>query len=152
MVALCCQLTSVPPEDAHSTGLVPRRSLTENVCLSTPPSSLPQPASLQGASDGLRVRCSVLWWIGVAFYLFHFVWYELKRLCWLRCDSFPIMAWFGVCSGNWCVGGWIRGGGVEEGVCVFERVMTSLSMHASIFCCVYFTAASNCWSSASPWF
>ena len=54
-VALRCQLTGVPPEDAHSTGLVPWR--TENVPSSVPPH---QPASLQGASDGLRVQCSVL--------------------------------------------------------------------------------------------
>lgn len=39
-----------------------------------------------------------------------------------------------------CVGGLIGGGGVGVGVCVFESVMTSLSMHASIFCCVDFIA------------
>lgn len=57
------------------------------------------------------------------------------------------MAWFGVCSGNWCVGG--KKAGEEGGNCGLEKVyvcvsvMTSLSMHASIFCCADFTAASH---------
>lgn len=39
-----------------------------------------------------------------------------------------------------------RGAGevIEDGACVFVRVMTSLSMHASIFSCVDFMAASHC--------
>lgn len=51
------QCASRGSEDALSTGVVPRR--TENVCPPQPPTP-PQPASLQGASDGLRVQCGVL--------------------------------------------------------------------------------------------
>lgn len=62
----------------------------------------------------------------------------------MRCDSFPIMAWFGwgfaVVTGVWVGRGRVGSVEVFLCMCVFGGVMTSLSLslHAPIFfCCVY---------------
>lgn len=116
------QCTSRGSEDAHNTGLVPRRGLTENVCPCTP-SSLPQPLS----------KVPVMAW-------------ECSAVC---CDGLECLFIFSLlCDMNWrgyadcgvtlsllwhdlgCVCAHKREGRLDRGVCVCVWERDDIPIHA----------------------
>lgn len=125
------------PEDAHRAGLVPRRGYNRK-CL--PSYTLPPPLSLSPPLLKVPVmawECSAVCCDGLKCLFFFLsslsfsIPCDMKWLSRLRCDSFPIMAWFDfVVVTGLCV--WV-GDGKGTRVCVCARVWSDYTLVHACF-------------------